>query len=110
MFGHTGSPQDVRATARHVAISQYIRRRKYASETKQVDNAKLNAETALCFYCKHCDILVDMLPHDYFFPAASSCTQCLGLQNCDWMPDAKKAYETGVIPEENVVEKVSWFS
>jgi hypothetical protein len=70
-------------------IEQYIRRRKWASERKEIDNSELVVGSPMYFYCKHCGIQSDKLPEDYLFQPSIECSQCLGLLSYGWMDIAR---------------------
>jgi hypothetical protein len=70
------------------AIKQFIRRLRQAEEQGQVRNEQSMVGEAMFFHCKHCGVICDILPEDYFFPPHKTCSQCQGLINEGWMTEA----------------------
>lgn len=84
------SSKDTLAAAKEEAISQFIRRAKFAESHERYDNTKLPADSPVYVYCKFCGILIERLPEDYLFPPTTECSQCIGLKKQGWLDDAQR--------------------
>jgi hypothetical protein len=74
--------------AKQMAIEQFIRRRRYASQIEKVDNAGLHAGSPMYFYCEYCSVPTEALPEDYLFKPSTKCSQCSGLEKEGWLEEA----------------------
>ena len=75
--------------AKEEAINQFLRRRIASAESKPIQNANLVVGSPMFFYCKDCGILIERLPEDYLFSPYQRCSQCQGLNDENWLEDAK---------------------
>lgn len=75
---------------KEMALAQFLRRKRYASQVEKIDNMGLHAGQPMYFYCKECGIPTEVLPEDYLFTPVQICSQCEGLEKEGWLADAKR--------------------
>lgn len=68
-----------------IACEQFLRRKKYASQLKRIDNSGLHAGSPMYYYCNHCGVPLEVLPEDHLFPRRNECSQCYALNQKKWM-------------------------
>ena len=74
---------------KQLAIDQFLQRRQRAVQESRQANRHCPAGSPMHFYCKECEILIEVIDEIYLFPPYKTCSQCKGLVGEGWLDEAK---------------------